>query len=59
MKRITPQNSDPTNENNKQSGMAQVSVLVVLHNCTIDVDERQNNSQHHKEEKKGCTINNK
>lgn len=43
----------------KKSTKKQVSLTVVFHNCTINVDERQNNSQNRKEEQKGCTINNK
>lgn len=59
MKRINPKNYNPTNEINKQSDMAKVALTVVFHNCTINIDERQNNSKNHKEEQKGCTINSK
>lgn len=43
----------------KKTSKEQVSLTVVFHNCTINVDERQNNSKNHKEEQKGCTINSK
>lgn len=51
--------STVTNENNQQSDMTKVSLTVVFHNCTINVDERQNNSKNNKKDQKGCTINNK
>lgn len=36
---------------------AKVSFTVVIQNCTINVDGRQNNSKTQKKEVTGCTIN--
>lgn len=43
--------------NKTKRNKERVSLTIVFHNCTINVDERQNNSTNHKKELKGCTIN--
>ncbi len=43
----------------KTTENSQVSLTIIFCNCTINVDERQNNSKNYKEEQKGCTINKK
>lgn len=41
----------------KKANKKQVTFTIEFHNCTINLDERQNNSTNHKKELKGCTVN--